>query len=243
MRLAEAVSGLDVLALAGDRLLAAGMNGLVAYSLRDGAVLWRKEATGGSASRVRVVGDVCLVSRGSSLDFHAVADGAPLGAARPYGPALVVTPGTRRIFVWRDERSSVEFDGRGGTIRGIPGKVVAADDDHLLVREADAGREGLVVIALRTGAPVVRLGGAKASLGEATVARGRVFYEDRARGGLYERVLATGQERLLHRTGPRVVVGGDKVGVAPGVLLAPPRILGDHLILEDMNVLFAWRVF
>ncbi|MBU1068132.1 hypothetical protein KJ975_01055 [Myxococcota bacterium] len=60
--------------------------------------------------------------------------------------------------------------------------------------------------------------------------------------GVYEMNLDTHRERPIYRTHAHLVIGGDTVGVAPGVLLETPQVNWPFLFIEDMNVIFAWRL-
>jgi len=261
VRLSEPVhaSGDDAFVRTGDRLIVAGFSDLRAYSLADGALLWKRPLESGAVRRPRVAGEphpgrppraVILQHEGVDLSLFSVADGHPTGKASVYGHEVVITPGTGRIFVRRGEAESVELDHHGRVVHVFPGQVEAATDDHLLAREIFGEHANLAVYALRAGtasmrlpgALVVRIGGPKTSVGRTTVARGRVYYEDRTRRCVYEMNLATHRERPIYRTHAHLVIGGDTVGVAPGILLETPQVSWPFLFIEDLNVIFAWRL-
>ena len=258
LRLSEPVhaSGDDAFVRTGDRLIVAGFSDLRAYSLADGALLWKRPQESGAVRRPRVAGEphpgrppraVILQHVGVELSLFSVADGQPTGKASVYGSEVVITPGTGRIFVRRSETESVELDHHGRVVHVFPGQVEAATDDHLLVREVFGEHANLAVYALLAGAPgmrlpgtpVVRIGGPKTSVGQTTVGRGRVYYEDRTRRCVYEVNLATLRERPIYRTRAHLVIGGDAVGVAPGVLLDPPQVRWPFLFIRDQNGILA----
>ncbi|MBU1242797.1 hypothetical protein KJ612_06325, partial [Myxococcota bacterium] len=92
------------------------------------------------------------------------------------------------------------------------------------------------------GTLVVRIGGPKTSVGQTTLARGRVYYEDRTRRCVYEMNLDTHRERPFYTTRAHLVIGGDAVGVAPGVLLERPQVRWPFLFIKDQNGIIAWRL-
>ncbi|MBU1511739.1 PQQ-like beta-propeller repeat protein [Myxococcota bacterium] len=261
VRLSEPVhaDGDDAFVRTGDRLIVAGFSDLRAYSLADGALLWKVPLESGAVRRPRVAGEphpgrppraVILQHEGAGLSLFSVADGHGTGKSSIYGYEVVITPGTGRIFVRRGEAESVELDHHGRVVHLFPGQVEAATDDHLLVREVFGEHANLAVYALLAGTPgmrlpgtlVVRIGGPKTSVGQTTLARGRVYYEDRTRRCVYEMNLATHRERPIYKTRAHLVIGGDAVGVAPGVLLERPQVRWPFLFIKDQNGIIAWRL-